>query len=133
MEAVLPVELEIPSLRVIMENWVNKIDWVEARYAELALLDEKRLKAAYHQQGYQKRIAKTLNQSVKPRGIRVEDLVLKEIREPAKDSRGKFAQKWTGPYIVKEILSGGAAILTDMDEQQFNSPVHLDRLKKYYQ
>ena len=59
--------------------------------------------------------------------------MLKEIREPARDPRGKFAQKWTGPYIVIEILSGGAAILTDMDGQQFNSPVNLDRLKKYYQ
>ena len=91
MEAVLPVELEIPSLRVIMENRVNEVDWIEARYVELALLDERRLKAAYHQQGYQKKVAKTFNQRVKPRGIRVEDLVLKEIREPARDPRGKFA------------------------------------------
>ena len=52
MEVVLPVELEIPSLRVIMENRVDEIDWVEARYAELILLDEKRLIAVYHQQGY---------------------------------------------------------------------------------
>ena len=73
------------------------------------------MKAAYHQQEYQKRIVKTFNQRVKPRGIRVEDLVLKEIREPARDPRGKFAQKWAGPYIIKEILSGGASILTDMD------------------
>ena len=97
MEVVLPIELEIPSMRVIMENRVNEVDWVEARYAELALLDEKRLKATYHQQGYQKMVARTFNQRVKPRGIRVEDLVLKEIREPARDPRGKFAQKWTGP------------------------------------
>ena len=89
-EVVLPVELEIPSLRVIMENRVDEVDWVEARYAELALLDEKRLKAAYHQQGYQKRIAKTFNQRVKPRDIRVEDLVHKEIKEPARGPRGKF-------------------------------------------
>ena len=28
MEAVLPIELEIPSLRVILENEVNEIDWI---------------------------------------------------------------------------------------------------------
>ena len=133
MKVVLLVELEISSLRVIVENRVNEVDWVEAQHAELALLDKKRLKAAYHQQGYQKRVAKTFNQRIKPRGIRVEDLVLKEIWEPTRDPRGKFAQKWTWPYIVKEILSGGATILADMDGQQFNSPINLDRLKKYYQ
>ena len=61
LEAVLPVELEIPSLRVVLENQVNKIEWVQARYNELALLDEKRLKAVYHHQGYQKRIARAFN------------------------------------------------------------------------
>ena len=57
------------------------------------MLDEKRLKAAYHHQGYQKRNAQTFNQKVKGRGIRVNDIVLKEIREPARDLRGKFGQK----------------------------------------
>ena len=61
METILPVELEIPSVRVIMENRVDEVNWVEAQYAELALLDEKKLKAAYHQQGYQKRVAKNFN------------------------------------------------------------------------
>ena len=97
------------------------------------MLDEKRLKAAYHHQGYQKRIARAFNQKVKGRGIRVIDIVLKEIREPARDPRGKFGQKWTGPYIVKEINTGGAAILADLDDQLLHSPVNLDRLKKYYQ
>lgn len=50
MEVVLPIELEIPSLQVALENQVNEIEWVQARYNELALLDEKRLKVAYHHQ-----------------------------------------------------------------------------------
>ena len=78
MEAVLPVELEVPSLRVMLENQVNEIEWVQARYNELAMLDEKRLKAAYHHQGYQKRIARAFNQKVKGRGIQVNDIVLKD-------------------------------------------------------
>ena len=47
-EVVLPVEMEIPSLRVILKSQVSELDWVKARYEELTLLDEKRLKAAYH-------------------------------------------------------------------------------------
>ena len=47
MEAVLPVELEIPSLRVFMESQIGEVDWIKTRYTELALLDETRLKASY--------------------------------------------------------------------------------------
>ena len=133
MEAVLPIELEIPSLRVLMESQIKEVDWINARYTELALLDETRLKASYHHQGYQKRVARAFNKRIRSRGIVVGDLVLKEIREPARDPRGKFAPKWTGPYIVVKILSGGVVHLTDIDGQELHAPVNLDRLKKYYQ
>ena len=57
MEAVLPIELEIPSLRVVLESLIGEVDWIKARYEELAMLDENQLKAAYQNQGYQKRVA----------------------------------------------------------------------------
>ena len=91
-EVVLPVELEVPSLRVMLKNQINEIEWVQAWYNELAMLDEKQLKSAYHHQGYQKRIARAFNQKVKGRDIRLNDIVLKEIREPARDPRGKSGQ-----------------------------------------
>lgn len=62
-------------------------------------------------------VAKAFNQKVKIRGIHVDHLELKEIKEPARDSRDKFAQKWIGLYIVKKILTGGAVVLTDTDGQ----------------
>ena len=99
----------------------------------MALLDEARLKSSYHHQGYQKRVARAFNKRIRSRGIVVGDLVLKEIREPARDPRGKFAPKWTGPYIVVKILCRGVVHLTDIDGQELHAPVNLDRLKKYYQ
>ncbi|XP_074299476.1 uncharacterized protein LOC141630586 [Silene latifolia] len=45
MEAVLPIELEIPSLRIELESQIPEVDWVQARYEELLLIDEKRLAA----------------------------------------------------------------------------------------
>ena len=65
MEAVLLIELEFPLLREVLVNQVNKIEWVRACYNELALLDEKRMKVAYHHQRHQKRIARAFNQKVK--------------------------------------------------------------------
>ena len=47
MESVLPIELEVPSLRVLNENQISEVEWLADRYSELALLDEKRLQALY--------------------------------------------------------------------------------------
>ena len=77
---VLPIEVEIQSLRVLVETKVLEEDWVKARYEQLALIDEKRAKAQYHAQGYQKRIAKAFNKNVKPRNLKEGDLVLKVLR-----------------------------------------------------
>ena len=66
-EAVLSIEVEIQSLRVLVETKVLEEDWVKQRYKQLALIDEKRTMAQYHAQGYQKRIAKAFNKKVRPR------------------------------------------------------------------
>ena len=44
MEAILPIEVEIPSLRVLMEAKLEKAEWVQAQYEQLNLIEEKRLK-----------------------------------------------------------------------------------------
>ena len=48
METVLPTEVEIPSLWVLMEAKLEKAEWVQDRYEQLNLIDEKRLKALCH-------------------------------------------------------------------------------------
>ena len=73
---VLPIEMKIQSLRVLVETKVLEEDWPKARYEQLALIDEKRSKAQYHAQGYQKRIARTFNKKVKPRNLKEGGLVL---------------------------------------------------------
>ena len=132
MEAVLPIEVEVPSLRVLAECKVDEGDWLTERFEELALIDEKRLIALNHVQGYQKRIARAYNKKVRPRKICEGDLVLKEMKAPVYDPRGKFKPNWLGPYIVKIILPGGAAYLMDLDGHKFVEPTNLDFLKKYY-
>ncbi|PKI63917.1 hypothetical protein CRG98_015698 [Punica granatum] len=46
--------------------------------------------------------------------------------------RGKFAYKYNGPFIVKEVFDGGTIILNDMDGNENALPVNADALKKYY-
>ena len=47
-EAVLPIEVEIPSLRVLIEVKPEEAEWVQARYDQLNLIEEKRLKTLCH-------------------------------------------------------------------------------------
>ncbi|XP_059291049.1 uncharacterized protein LOC132044571 [Lycium ferocissimum] len=42
-EAVIPAEVEIPYLRIIKEAELDNVEWVQARYEQLALIDEKRM------------------------------------------------------------------------------------------
>ena len=68
-------------MRVLVETKVLEEDWAKARYEQLDLIDERRAKAQYRAQGYQKRIAKAFNKKVKPRNLKEGDLVLKLLRD----------------------------------------------------
>ena len=52
MEAVLPVEVEIPSLRVIMETKLSEVEWVQNMFDQLNLIEEKIMTALCHGQLY---------------------------------------------------------------------------------
>ena len=51
-EAVLPIEIEIKSLRVVMEAKTPESEWAQKRYDYLVSLDEKRMDALFHTQIY---------------------------------------------------------------------------------
>ncbi|XP_057965430.1 uncharacterized protein LOC131155991 [Malania oleifera] len=61
MEAVIPIEVEIPSLRVLKEAELTEAEWVQSRYDQLNLIEEKRLTAIVHGQLYQRRMMRAFN------------------------------------------------------------------------
>ena len=64
MEAVLPIEVEILSLRVLREVELEEVEWVQARYKQLNLIEEKRMKAICHGQLYQKRMMRAHDKKI---------------------------------------------------------------------
>ncbi|KAI5435998.1 hypothetical protein KIW84_022432 [Lathyrus oleraceus] len=108
MEAVLPVEVEIPSLRVMMDVKLDEAEWVQAR------------------------MKKAFDQKVRPRSYQIGDLVLKRILPQGTDNRGKWTPNYEGSYVVKKVFSGGALMLTTMNGEDFPSPVNSDVVKKYF-
>ena len=126
MEAVLPVEIEMRSLRVTLEQQISETEWAQSHFDQLSLLDEGRLRAADHVQAYQRKMTRAFKKRVKPRPLQRGDLVLKILRGLAGDHRGKFRPTWIGPYIIRELTLEGATWLTDLDGNQFSEPTNVD-------
>ena len=132
MEAVLPVEVEIQSMRVLAEAELPEKEWTSQRFEQLALMDEKRMKSLHHMQIYQKRLARTFNKKVRPTKIKKGDLVLKQSKPSTTDPRGKFKPNWEGPYLVQRVMVNGAVRLSDLEGNEFTEPINVDRLKLYF-
>ena len=115
MKVILPVEVEIPSLRILSKTELSKAEWACSQYEQLNMIDEKHMTAICHRQLYQRRVEWASNKKVRPRVFEEGDLVLKKRNQAMPDHRGKFAPTYEGPYMVKKAFSRGALILADMD------------------
>ncbi|XP_070026417.1 uncharacterized protein [Nicotiana sylvestris] len=104
-EDVIPIEVEIPYLRVIQEAELSDAEWMRSRYEQLALIDGKRMNAMYHDQLYQNRMSRSFNKRVKPRQFAPRHLVFKKIFPYQDETKGKFSPNWQGLYMVHRVLT----------------------------
>ncbi|RDX63820.1 hypothetical protein CR513_57700, partial [Mucuna pruriens] len=132
-KAVLLIEVEIPSLRVLAEVELDKAEWVQQRLDQLNLIEEKQLTTLCHGQLYQSRVKNAFDKTVRPHVFRKGDMVLKKILPNVKDQRGKWAPNYEGPYVVKHAFSGGALILTDSEGRDLKHPVNERQCLKHDQ
>ena len=138
-EAVLPLEIQIPSLRVALttemtteEKHRQRLQELEA--LELEALDDKRLQAQQQIELYQARITRAFNKKVKMRTFKKGDLVL-AVRKPmvmTHKTKGKFQPKWEGPFVVESVYSNGSYRLITSNGDTLMMPINGKFLKKYY-
>ncbi|XP_070049174.1 uncharacterized protein [Nicotiana tomentosiformis] len=131
-EAVIPAEVEIPSLRIIQEVELSDAEWIRSRYEQLALIDGKIMNTVCHDQLYQNRMTRSFNKKVRSRQFMPGQLVLKRIFPHQDEAKGKFSANWQGPYMVHRVLTGGAIILAEMDREIWPKPIDSDVVKRYY-
>ncbi|XP_049399745.1 uncharacterized protein LOC125863784 [Solanum stenotomum] len=131
-EAVIPAEVEIPSLRIIQEVGLDDAEWIRSRHEQLILIDEKRMDTVCYGQLYQNRMTKAFNKKVRPRQFTPGQLVLKKIFPQQGEAKRKFAPNWQGPYMVHRVLSGGVVILAEMEGRVSTKTINSDAIKKYY-
>ncbi|XP_070008999.1 uncharacterized protein [Nicotiana sylvestris] len=131
-EAIIPAEVEIPSLRIIIEAEIEDNEWVKTCLEQLTLIDERQMVAVFHGKLYQQRMARAYNKKVWPRNFKVGQLVLRRILPLHKEAKGKFAPNWKGLYIIKKLLPKGALYLGDIEGNDPEITVNVDAVKRYY-
>ena len=133
-EAVLPLEIQIPSLRVAIATGLTDEEKHERRLQELEALDDKRLQAQQQIELYQARISKAYNKKVKERIFKKGDLVLANRRPMVMThkTKGKFNPKWEGPFVVETVYSNGAYRLINKKGDRLMMPINGKFLKQYY-
>ena len=78
-EAVIPAEVEIPSLRIIQKAELSNAEWVSSRIDQLTLIDEKRMFLVFHGQLYRQRMIRVFHKKVREKNFEIGQLVLKRI------------------------------------------------------
>ena len=68
---------------------------------------------------------------MKSRDLKEGDLALKVLRDETFDPRGKMKPRWSRPFIIKKIMSGGATRIIDLDGEEMLRAINMDRLRKY--
>ena len=80
---------------------MDEAEWVQNRFDQLNIIDEKRMTSIFHGQLYQKRMKKAFDKKVCPQNFQAGDLVLKRILPPNNtDARGKWAPNYEGPFFL---------------------------------
>ncbi|KAM2779130.1 hypothetical protein COP1_014437 [Malus domestica] len=113
MEVVLPLESQIPSLRMDVQEGLIEEENAKLRFQELEALDERRLEAQQNLEYYQARLSRAFNKKVCPRSFQTGDLVL-ALRRPiiiTHKTKSKFTSKWDGPYIIQKVYTNGAYLI----------------------
>jgi len=85
----MPLEVEIPSLRVLMDSELEEAKWAKVRYEQPNLISEKRIAAICHNKLYQERMAKTYYKKVRPYLFQEGDLVLKKMLSLPREDQSK--------------------------------------------
>lgn len=122
-EAVMPMEYIVPSLRIAKLMGMTDRRAIEDRLVHLAELEEQRFLVGFHQQ-LQKQCKKSWHdRHIKLHTFKVNDFVLLYNSKFDKFP-GKFRIHWLGPYVIKEIIDGGAVQLVKSNGNHFLGKVN---------
>ena len=133
-DAVLPLEINVRSLRVQEQHQLIGEDYVQAMWQEHEDLSESRLAALDSLIIEKKRVSRVYDKRTRGLSFKEGELVWKVILPLGEKSRdrGKWSPRWEGPFIIDKILGKGAYHLRYLDGELHSNPINGRYLKKYY-
>lgn len=134
-EVIIPLELEISSLRIFLQGDIPYEEVRQARLQQLELLDEKRIRAIAHHKVYYAKLQRDFHKKIKIKEFKVDDLVLKEnINKIAAndETKGKFEPTWLGPYVIVGSTRLGAYRLSTLDGREEPKTFNAIHLRCFY-
>ncbi|XP_028115035.1 uncharacterized protein K02A2.6-like [Camellia sinensis] len=128
-EAMLPVELAVPSARIAMSTHLVS----DSRKNDIKAAEEKRNRVLRAMEKYHQSIAHTYNQPIQHKEFNKGDLVWKTVdaimqRQPIP----KFSPRWESPYKVTEASSSGYYKLTRVDDGFRTGPINAKYVKECF-
>jgi hypothetical protein len=131
MEVVLPIECQIPSLKLEVQLLPDTSS-LEEHLLYLEQLDEKCCDATLANEAHKQKFKCQYDWSIHPRIFSEGDLVLVYDQDKDPLGAGKFKPMWFRPFIVKEVLKKGTYRLVDFEGKALVEPRNGLYLKKYY-
>ena len=130
-EATLPIECEIPTLRTTIEPLLDTAP-IEQRLLKLESLDEDHRSSLQNNEAAKKWSKATFDHHVNLHSFNEGDLILAyDIASDTLD-HGKFEWLWHGPYIIQHFLTKGAYLLASPEDYPLKEPINELYLKKFY-
>lgn len=127
-EAVLPLEVEIPPLRIAMREGLTNDEHMQLRLDELDTLDEARIETQQRLELYRAQKERAYNKTAKFRVFKEGELVL-VLRRPGRHIGPKFSP---GPYAIEKVYEGRAYQLVNEKGEIPSPPINGRYIKKYY-
>lgn len=127
-EAVLPVELAVPSAIIALSHGLIP----DPRHVQFEALDEHRDKARENFKVYTQQLSRAYENLVKPREFQVGDLVLRASTHHLRSmSASKFKPNWEGPFVVRGMGKSGYCQISEPESDCLQS-INCKWLKRYY-
>ena len=132
-EALLPIELELASLRVITNNSTKPSERLQQRILDLERLELDREEAINYYAAQAEKRRKKFNQNLVDKKLKEGMLVLRYDNRFDNRKDGKLLAKWEGPFLVLKRYNNGSYQLQDVEGKVHQTRVNGWRLKPYFQ
>nr|GEZ93559.1 reverse transcriptase domain-containing protein [Tanacetum cinerariifolium] len=123
-EAVIPVEIGIPTYRTTVVDVVNNDEELRLN---LDLLEERRELAAMNEARFKSKMMKYYNSRVRGVAFKLGDFVYRRNDSSHAVAGGKLGPKWEGPYEVIDALGNGAWLVVC---RWVRRKAHIDKPKR---